>query len=87
MCLWVLLNHGVPRCAADHKRIGEPGLDSHADSSIQHLGEMSYVIGSASPRPGVDLGEDWRFDSSDTVGSALVAQGTALHLSAFPSER
>jgi hypothetical protein len=38
-------------------------------------------------RGGVDLGEDWRFDSNDIVGSALVAQGTALHLSAFPALR
>jgi hypothetical protein len=37
--------------------------------------------------PGVDLGEDWRFDSADTVGSALVAEGTAVHLSAFPGKR
>ena len=36
--------------------------------------------------PGVDLGEDWRFDSSDLVGSALVVEDIALHLSAFPSD-
>ena len=34
---------------------------------------------------GVDLGEDWRFDSAVAVGSALVAEGTPVHLSAFPA--
>ncbi len=33
---------------------------------------------------GVDLGDDWRFESRDLVGSALVLDGTALHVSAFP---
>lgn len=33
---------------------------------------------------GVDLGDDWRFESQDLVGSALVLYGTALHMSAFP---
>ena len=34
--------------------------------------------------PGVDLGEDWRFDSPDLVGSALVVDGAPVHVSAFP---
>ena len=36
--------------------------------------------------PGVDLGEDWRFEVPDLVGSALVVNDTAVHLSAFPNE-
>ncbi len=35
---------------------------------------------------GVDLGDDWRFESQDLVGSALVLDGTALHVTAFPVE-
>ncbi|MFH0979919.1 MAG: DUF6569 family protein [Planctomycetota bacterium] len=35
---------------------------------------------------GVDLGEDWRFETPELLGSALVVEGAALHLSAFPSD-
>lgn len=50
-----------------------------ATDLLDRLGQTACVACS-----GVDLGEDWRFDSADTVGSALVAEGAALHLSAFP---
>ena len=36
------------------------------------------------PCPSLGLGEDWRFDSPDLVGQALVAEGTCVHLCAFP---
>jgi hypothetical protein len=36
-------------------------------------------------RPAVDLGEEWRFQAEQLVGSALVANGAAVHLSVFPS--
>ena len=35
---------------------------------------------------GVDLGEDWRFESADLVGSALVIKNSPVHLSAFPND-
>jgi len=37
--------------------------------------------------PSVGLGEDWRFESDEAVGQALVVEKTAVHLSAFPNSR
>lgn len=36
-------------------------------------------------RPAVDLGEEWRFEAEQLSGSALVADGVAVHLSVFPN--
>ena len=37
------------------------------------------------PCPSVGIGEDWRFESEAVVGQALLAEGTCVHLSAFPN--
>ena len=37
------------------------------------------------PCPSVGLGQDWRFESPDLLGHALVVDDTCLHLSAFPN--
>ena len=34
---------------------------------------------------GVDRGEDWRIETRDFIGSALVVDGAMVHLSAFPN--
>jgi hypothetical protein len=36
--------------------------------------------------PAVDLGEEWRFEGEQLVGSALVTDGVGVHLSVFPNE-
>ena len=38
------------------------------------------------PCPSVGIGDDWRFETDALVGQALVAEGTCVHLSVFPSE-
>jgi hypothetical protein len=36
------------------------------------------------PCPSAGVGEDWRFETDELVGQALVVEGACVHLSAFP---
>ena len=37
--------------------------------------------------PSVGCGQDWRFETDDLVGQALVAEDVCVHLCAFPADR
>lgn len=46
---------------------------------------LQYIAGvQCQPCPTAGIGEDWRFESEALVGQALVAEGTCIHLCAFP---
>lgn len=73
--------------------IGRPGAEpgAKAESSGGDEGDgaaklLSHVAGitcAAFKSPG--LGHDWRFESAEAVGQALVVDDGAVHLSAFPN--
>lgn len=60
------------------------------DAPIERRGAAPILAGlgtlGCQPCPTVGIGEDWRFESTDFVGQALVAQGVCVHLSAFPND-
>ncbi len=49
---------------------------------LDHLGEID-----CHPCQSVGVGQDWRFDAEDVLGQALIAEGSCVHLSAFPSQQ
>ena len=60
------------------------------DVPIERRGAAPILAGlgtlACQPCPTVGVGEDWRFESAEFVGQALVAQGVCVHLSAFPND-
>jgi hypothetical protein len=47
---------------------------------LERLGQVA-----CERHPSVGVGEDWRFEADDLTGQALVADGTAVHISVFPN--
>jgi len=62
----------------------EVAADFSVDSASAMLNRMAGREGSEFPSVG--MGQDVRFESGDVQGQALVAQGTCVHLCAFPNE-
>jgi len=80
--VWPRLMSGYAADAMMRKAMkGASGGQGEPFNLLDRLGSLECTV-----NRGVDLGDDWRFESPDLVGSALVLDGTALHLSAFPVE-
>lgn len=56
-----------------------PGCGRDAGAALATLDQ-----GQAEPSPAVYLGEEYRLGATGLTGAALVAQGQAAHLMAFP---
>jgi len=80
--LWTRLVSGYAMDAIDSEETAKPAgsFDAHeADRLLARLGEIECDTFAS-----VGVGEDWRFETPDILGHALVAEGTCVHLSAFP---
>ena len=76
---WARLTRGY---AMEIFRKGKPPGSKRLTDSRKVLDRLREI--ECEPCAGVDLGKDWRLDAENLVGSALVVEGQALHLSAFP---
>jgi hypothetical protein len=52
-----------------------------AAALLEHVGEIECQAFQS-----VGIGEDWRFEATDVLGQALVAEGECVHLCAFPND-
>ena len=80
--LWTKLVSGYAMDAIDSEETAKPAgsFDAHdADRLLARLGEIQCEAFAS-----VGVGEDWRFETPDFLGHALVAEGACVHLSAFP---
>ena len=80
--LWTRLVSGYAMDAIDSEETAKPvgSFDAQeADRLLARLGEVQCETFAS-----VGVGEDWRFETPDFLGHALVAEGTCVHLSAFP---
>jgi hypothetical protein len=66
--------------------ISRANVDAAISSAFDAIALLEQTNGiECEVHPAVDLGEEWRFEGEQLVGSALVTDGVAVHLSVFPN--
>ena len=79
--LWPRLLHGYALDALGRETC-KSGNGFGEEAAGELLGRLGGIECQACPSAG--LGDDWRFEEKDLTGSALVVDGSSVHLSAFP---